>query len=288
MQRDTGVLRGHELRNRTVLDVDPANDQLLMQGPLVEVRGLTAKYRHRVALASVSAGFTGGVTGVLGPNGAGKTTLLSAIATGRGVPVGTIQVAGNDIASRRGRRQARRDIGWLPQRFDLSSTMTVLNSVEYAAWANGVAADAASEAAHLALAAVGLAERANDRVRTLSGGQRQRVGLAASVAHQPRILLLDEPTAGLDPDQRARFRSYVTSLGKGKLVILATHLLEDVRQACDRVLVLVHGGVAFEGSPTALANLGESSRVDPLESPLESGYRSLLEAANTPHPEARR
>lgn len=218
------------------------------------------------------------MVGLLGPNGSGKTTLLSALATMGVITSGSIRVGGHDLSTPDGRRDARKLVGWLPQRFDLASTMTVIDAVRYAAWANGVPAAESRSAAERALAVVDLTGRAYDRVRRLSGGQRQRVGLAASVAHDPRVVLLDEPTVGLDPEQRVRFRSYLRAAGTGRTTIMATHLLEDVRQTCDRLVVLLHGRVAFDGLSADLAARGEGID-DPLESPFERGYRLLLEQA---------
>jgi len=156
--------------------------------------------------------------------------------------------------------------------------MTVGNTVRFAAWANGVEASQAYASAELALETVGLLDRSGDRVRALSGGQRQRLGLAASLAHDPSVLLLDEPTVGLDPEQRARFRSYLRTASVGRTVLVATHLLEDISQACDEVVVLVDGAPTFKGTPVDLAQLGGGPE-DLLESPLERGYRLLLEEA---------
>jgi ABC-2 type transport system ATP-binding protein len=246
---------------------------------VIEVRQLTIAHRGSLALDNVTLVFQEGVVGILGPNGAGKTTLLSALATGRSPTHGSITVEGHDVATREGRQMARHLIGWLPQRFDLAGGMSTIEAVQYAAWANGVSVADSRHAAEYALQVMDLSERSHVRVRHLSGGQRQRLGLAACLAHDPKVLLLDEPTVGLDPEQRVRFRSYLRDVSAGRTVILATHLLEDVRHACDAVVVLLRGRVAFSGKPSELASLG-GDQTDPHESHLERGYRSLLERSD--------
>ncbi len=242
---------------------------------VVEIRELTVDYRRVRALDQASLTLPEGVCGLLGPNGAGKSTLLTVLATVGRISGGSVAIGGHDIATAAGRRAARRLIGWLPQRFDLAGGMRVGDAVRYAAWANGVEPRETRGAARTALGVVDLQDRERDRVRDLSGGQRQRLGLAASLAHSPRVVLLDEPTAGLDPEQRVRFRSYLRAVGEGRTVLFATHLLEDVRGTCNDLVVLAGGRVGFQGAPTELAALGEDVD-DPLESPFERGYRRLL------------
>lgn len=246
------------------------------------VQELTVHFRSRRALDAVSLSFPPGVVGILGPNGAGKTTLLSVLATGLRVPAGRAWVGGHDLGTGAGRRAARGLIGWLPQRFDLAGGMTVLDTVAYAAWANGVDAKESADRAAAALTMVDLDDKMNERVRRLSGGQRQRLGLAASLAHQPEVLLLDEPTVGLDPQQRVRFRSSVRAAAKLRTVVLSTHLLEDVSSLCDQVAVIDQGKVLFFGSTAQLSERGsvamsngDQGSAAPI-SPIEAGYLDVL------------
>jgi len=249
----------------------------------LEVKDLTVAFRgRRLALDNLTLRVEGGVVGILGPNGAGKTTLLSVLATVLRVPVGSAWVGGHDVGTAAGRQAARQVIGWLPQRFDLAGGMTLRDTVAYAAWANGVAARDRYASAIEALRLVDLEERAPERVRRLSGGQRQRLGLAAAVAHRPTVLLLDEPTAGLDPQQRVRFRHSIRAAAQLRTVLLSSHLLEDIGQVCDTVVVLDGGRILFDGSPKQMVSLGaedlpsdrdESSTV---ASPLEAGYLRIL------------
>ncbi|BDZ56811.1 ABC transporter ATP-binding protein [Barrientosiimonas endolithica] len=246
----------------------------------VEVRGLTVAYRRRNALSDVSLAAAPGVTALLGPNGAGKTTLLSVLATAQPVGAGVAFVDGQDVGTREGRAAARDVLGWLPQRFDLAGGMSLLDTVAFAAWANGVAEREVFGHASAALDRVDLAGRGRERVRTLSGGQRQRLGLAAATAHGPSVLLLDEPTAGLDPEQRVHFRRSVRS-ATDATVLLSTHLLDDAVQAADQVVILAEGTVRFVGSPDDLARLG-SARGPGTESAHEAGYLVALHGDEKP------
>ncbi|GAA2669714.1 hypothetical protein GCM10010428_25530 [Actinosynnema pretiosum subsp. pretiosum] len=158
--------------------------------------------------------------------------------------------------SPRGRDEGKASpVGFVPQRFSLAGEMRVFDTVAYAAWVNGVARRECGTAAAHALDPVGLADRSKTRVRALSGGQRQRVGIAAALAHEPGLLVLDEPTAGLDPGQRLRLREVVAALGATRAVLLSTHLIEDISHSCDRAGVLAAGRMAFDGTERELTAL---------------------------------
>lgn len=246
----------------------------------IQVKALSVGFRGtRRALDGVSLTIGSGVVGILGPNGAGKTTLLSVLATALRVPRDVAWVGGHDVGTRSGRAAARQLLGWLPQRFDLAGGMTVQDTVAYAAWANGVDVDKSVKLAKDALALVDLSDRAGDRVRRLSGGQRQRLGLAAAIAHQPAVLLLDEPSVGLDPQQRVRFRASIRAAAGDRVVLLSSHLLEDVTQVCDRVAVMNHGRLLFLGSTKELATRAHAGGRAPKDdmTPLEAGYLRVLE-----------
>ncbi|WP_239129357.1 ATP-binding cassette domain-containing protein [Sinosporangium siamense] len=200
-----------------------------------------------------------GVTGLMGPNGAGKTTLLSLLVTLAAPQHGRVLIGEHDVSRPAGRREARRLLGFVPQRFSLAGELTVADTVSYAAWVNGVPRRACGGAAAGALALVDAAALAARKVRTLSGGERQRVGIAAALAHDPRILVLDEPTVGLDPGQRLRAREVIARLGASRTVLLSTHLVEDVAHLCERVGVLAAGRIAFQGTFAELEALAEDS-----------------------------
>jgi ABC-2 type transport system ATP-binding protein len=205
-----------------------------------------------------------GVTGLLGPNGAGKTTLLSVIVGLLRPKAGSVAVHGHDDAA----------FGFVPQRFSMAGGMRLYDAISYTAWINGV--HDRDAAAHKALAAVDLAAKADDRIKTLSGGQRQRAGIAAGLAHEPDVLVLDEPTVGLDAGQRWRVRDLIAEIGRTRPVIVSTHLLEDVSHMCDRVGVLAGGRLVFDGTVAELeASGGSRAR----RSSIEAGYEQLLETS---------
>jgi ABC-2 type transport system ATP-binding protein len=226
----------------------------------VHVQGIVAGYGRRQVLRGVDWVVRPGVTGLLGPNGAGKTTLLS-------VMVGLLRPKAGSISVGDAR------FGFVPQRFSMAGGMRLIDAISYTAWINGV--DDRDAAARRALAAVDLTGEAGQRVKTLSGGQRQRAGIAAGLAHEPDVLVLDEPTVGLDTGQRWRVRDLIAEIGRTRPVIVSTHLLEDVSHVCERVGVLSGGRLVFDGT---VAELEVSDGARARRSPIEAGYERLLES----------
>lgn len=219
-----------------------------------------------------------GITAVLGPNGAGKSTLLDAVGGTRHPPPGKVFLDGFDLGSPQGRRAVRGSVGYLPQHFDLAGALTLRNTVMYAGWCNGLERIEMEGAADRALEQVGLAGLAHRRCRSLSGGERQRLGLAAAIAHSPETLILDEPTVGMDPDQRVRVRTCLAAIRSTTTIVISTHLLDDVSQVADRVIVLASGRVVWDGTPAELSALDDRAHVDRVgESSIEFGYRRVLE-----------
>ncbi len=244
--------------------------------PAVRLTGVTARYGDVTALSAVDLTLARGIVGLIGPNGAGKTTLLSVVSGTRRPDQGECRLHGLSLADRRSRRAALQGFGILPQSFDLAPHMRVQDVVAYAGWCNGLRRRDLDEAVGAAIDAVGLTPSAQRRVRTLSGGERQRVGLAAATAHRPSILVLDEPTVGLDPEQRVQFRAHLAAMASDNLVLLTTHLLEDVAHVADRVLVMTGGAVVFDGTAADLAGHGRTSGPHtPGSSALELGYLAL-------------
>jgi len=215
------------------------------------------------------------VTALLGPNGAGKTTLLRTLATVQPHRTGELVIGGQLVASEAQARRARRQVGYLPQRFGFDPRMRVSDFVCYGGWLRGLPQREWRGATTAALTHVGLADRAGQTMGSLSGGMRQRAAIAWAIVGQPKLVLLDEPTVGLDPQQRLRFREIVTSL-TGATVLLSTHLIDDVDAVCDRVIVMNAGRVLFEGPTDELKALEQASM--PGHTPLERAYMSLLPA----------
>ncbi len=221
--------------------------------PTVSASGLSLRYGGTRALDGVSLRLTGGVTGLLGPNGAGKTTLLRVLATALPADRGAFTVLGHDPGTARGRQEVRRRLGYLPQTPGFHPDFTAFEFVDYVAILKEITDRAARHReVRRVLDEVGLADVRGKRIRKLSGGMRQRVALGAALVGDPGFLVLDEPTVGLDPEQRMRFRELIAGAGEGRTVLLSTHQTEDVAMLCHRVLVMAGGRVRFEGTPAEL------------------------------------
>ncbi|MFF4413292.1 ATP-binding cassette domain-containing protein [Streptosporangium sp. NPDC001559] len=216
-----------------------------------------------------------GVLGLLGPNGAGKTTLLRTLATAIPPRQGTVRICGSLVDSSRAARRVRHNIGYLPQHFGFYPSFSVYDFVRYCAWLRGVPGSTVDAAVHEAIEFVDLASRRKDTLKSLSGGMVRRCGIASAIVGWPRLVLLDEPTVGLDPAQRLEFRSVIRRLREaGTAVVLSTHLVEDVAAVCDTVSVLHEGRMIWQGPPDRLA---ASARPEvEADTPLERGYMSVL------------
>jgi ABC-2 type transport system ATP-binding protein len=220
-----------------------------MTAPLIEVHHLTKRFGDRAAVDRISfAAHQGEIVGLLGPNGAGKTTTMRML-TGFMPPTeGTARIAGHDIIQ--DSIAARRSVGYLPERVPVYPDMTVLGYVEY--WARLRGARHARARAETVLKHVDLYDRRRMLVRHLSKGMRQRLGLAQALVHNPPVILLDEPTIGIDPEQVIEVRQMVRRLGQDHTVLFSTHLLFEAEQVCDRVLILNRGMIAAQGKPGEL------------------------------------
>ena len=236
----------------------------------VQAEGLRVRAGRKMAVDGLDLSLGKGVHGLLGPNGAGKTTLIRALATVLRPASGTLTLLGGQ-----GQRALRRRIGYLPQNFGFYKRFTVREFVEYIAWLKEMSKEDIPGSVQRAIDRVGLADRADDRMKTLSGGMVRRVGIAQAIVNDPDILLLDEPTAGLDPAQRVRFRELVQELGQDSCVLISTHLVEDVATACSDVVLFAEGKLVFQGTPDELAAAGTAEHVG--DSPIERGYSALLD-----------
>jgi ABC-2 type transport system ATP-binding protein len=222
----------------------------------VRADGVVLRYGRTTALDGVSLSLGTGVTGLLGPNGAGKTTLLRVVATAVRPDAGSVTAFGHDVLSGPGRLALRRRLGYLPQDPGFHPSFTAFEFVDYVAILKELTVRSARHAeVRRVLAQVGLDAQRGKRMRALSGGMRQRVALAAALVGDPALLILDEPTVGLDPEQRMRFRELFADLGEGRSVLLSTHQTEDVMSLCRTVVVIDQGRVRFSGAPTDLAGL---------------------------------
>ena len=191
--------------------------------------------------------------GLLGPNGAGKSTLMKLLVAALLPTSGSILVDGQPLA--RGERQLKARLGYLPQDFGLFDELTVTQFLDYMAALKGLRE--AKAAIQRAIQAVNLEEKARAKIRTLSGGQRQRVGIAQALLGDPAFLIFDEPTVGLDPEERIHFRNLFSQAARDRLVLLSTHIIEDVQSVCSRLLVLHQGRLRFDGTPEELIRAAE-------------------------------
>ncbi|MET7637151.1 ATP-binding cassette domain-containing protein [Streptomyces sp. NPDC005438] len=249
--------------------------------PVARLTALSQGYRGRRVIEELDLSLHSGVTGLLGPNGAGKTTLFRTLATIAPPQSGELELFGRPVTDEKRAREARRHIGYLPQDFGFYPSFSLTDFVRYSAWLREVPSTRADTATTEALAAVGLADRAKDRMKSLSGGMLRRAGIAAAIVGSPSLILLDEPTVGLDPAQRLDFRQLIRSLARtGSAIVLSTHLVEDVGAACDTVLVLHDGRLRHRGTPRQLAD--QAAPTAPGDSPLERGYMTVL---GHPHPD---
>ena len=186
--------------------------------------------------------------GLVGPNGAGKSTLMKLLVAGLLPTGGTISV--DDVPLSRCEKKLKEKLGYLPQDFGLYDELTVREFLDYMAALKGIRDSKA--AIESAILATGLEEKRKARIKTLSGGQRQRVGIAQALLGTPEFLILDEPTVGLDPEERIRFRNFFSQTAQDKLVLLSTHIIEDVQSVCDRLIVIDRGQILFIGRPEEL------------------------------------
>jgi ABC-type multidrug transport system ATPase subunit len=242
-------------------------------GATVVVSELRASIGRRRVLDGVAFEATGGLVCLAGANGAGKSTLLRVLC-GLQPFAGTARVGPADLATRRGRRAAHALVGYLPQESEVWVDLTVAESVLYTGWLHRLAD--LEGAAVRALESVGLVDRAGERAGSLSVGMRRRLALAQAIVHDPPVLLLDEPTAGVDVAHRARFRDLLRGLGEDRTVLFASHLTEELEHLADRILVVDAGRLCFDGTAAAL---GEGAQPAAGEHPLEAALRRLGSAA---------
>lgn len=227
---------------------------------MIEARNLSRRYGDFTAVHDVSFSLDEGeIVGILGPNGAGKTTTIRMI-TGFLPPTrGRVTVAGKDLFTEP--RRARRDLGYLPETVALYTEMRVEEYLGYRARLEGMSRKESPAAIDRTIEACLLGDVRHQIIGTLSKGYRQRVGLAAAILHEPRVLVLDEPTIGLDPKQIIAIRELIRELGRQRTLLLSTHILPEVELLCHRVLIIDRGRIVAQGSPEELRAGWHGNRV---------------------------
>ena len=208
----------------------------------LELESITKFYGKYPALQNVSATLTEGVYGLLGPNGAGKTTLINILIGILPASGGVIHLDGENTVQMGGRYFDQ--IGYMPQYPQFYANFTVQEFLDYMCQVKGVAN--AKESIDAALVFVNLEENRSKRIGALSGGMRQRLGIAQALLNDPSLLIVDEPTAGLDPKERVRFRKLIAGLGQDTIVLLSTHIVSDVEKIADHMLMMSEGKIIFD------------------------------------------
>src|SRR5512147_2924552 len=226
---------------------------------MIKVSGLTKDYGSRRAVHNLSFDAQQGeIVGFLGPNGAGKTTTMRILTSYMPPTEGTALVAGYDVVEES--MEVRKRVGYLPETVPLYNDMTALDYLKYMADLRKI--PNSEERAYETLEMVNLGDRATSYIGNFSKGMRQRVGLAQALIHRPEVLILDEPTIGLDPAQVVEMRNVIREIGKDRTVLLSTHILSEAQQICDRVLIINKGKIVTEDTPENLqARLVGAQRV---------------------------
>lgn len=212
---------------------------------------LTKQYENKIAVDRVSLQLTNGVYGLLGANGAGKTTFMRMLCGILKPTSGTVTFDGMDVSS----EEYRAELGYLPQDFGYYPDFNGMDFLLYMASLKGLTKTEAKRKSKKLLELVSLSDVAKKKIATYSGGMKQRLGIAQALLNDPKIIILDEPTAGLDPKERVRFRNLIKELGTESIVLLSTHIVSDIERIADTVLMMKAGQIVFNGSADEIDDL---------------------------------
>lgn len=212
---------------------------------------LTKQYENKIAVDRVSLQLTNGVYGLLGANGAGKTTFMRMLCGILKPTSGTVTFDGMDVSS----EEYRAELGYLPQDFGYYPDFDGMDFLLYMASLKGLTKTEAKRKSKKLLELVSLSDVAKKKIATYSGGMKQRLGIAQALLNDPKIIILDEPTAGLDPKERVRFRNLIKELGTESIVLLSTHIVSDIEHIADTVLMMKAGQIVFNGSADEIDDL---------------------------------
>ncbi len=220
----------------------------------IVIENVCKSYGKKQALKNVSLTINKGMFGLLGRNGAGKTTLMKALVPLHGINGGSISVCGIPIERA---REVRSITGYLPQDFAMYPNMTAYECLDYLGNLSGMDKKLRRERIDTLLKKVNLSDKRNAKFKSLSGGMKRRLGIAQALLHSPRTLIVDEPTAGLDPEERIRFRNLLCEIAEERIVILSTHIVGDIEAACENIAVFNEGEVLWQGTVTGLISEAE-------------------------------
>ena len=218
----------------------------------ISITGLTKRFGSKVALDNIDLDIPQGMFGLLGPNGAGKTTLMKIISTLLKKNDGEISICGTPVEKT---RDIRKIIGYLPQDFSMYANMTAYDALDYLAVLSGMSKSDRRIKVPETLEKVNLLDQKKTRVKSMSGGMQRRLGIAQAIIHDPRVIIVDEPTAGLDPEERVRFRNMLCEIARDRVVLLSTHIVGDIEATCEEIAILNHGHFIFRGRIVELLNM---------------------------------
>lgn len=218
-----------------------------VKGMELSMECLTKQYGPKTAVNGISACLSNGVYGLLGANGAGKTTMMRMLCGILTPTSGRILCNGRDISEMGS--QYREILGYLPQDFGAYPDYKAMEFMLYLAALKGISRHDAAKRCRILLGTVGLEQAAGKKIRTFSGGMKQRLGIAQAMLNRPGVLILDEPTAGLDPKERVRFRNLLAGYGENRIVLLSTHIVSDIEAIADQILLMKDGSIILQGTP---------------------------------------
>lgn len=220
----------------------------------IKIRNLNQYYGRKQALTNVNLTIETGMFGLLGRNGAGKTTLMKVLSTLLPISEGTVTVCGKNVEQA---KEIRKIVGYLPQDFSMYPDMTVWEAMDYLGALSGLRADERRKRIPVLLKKVNLQNARRKKIKALSGGMKRRLGIAQAILHNPQVLIVDEPTAGLDPEERVRFRNLLCEIAEERIVILSTHIVGDIEATCEDIAVLDEGHIIYHGSVSDLIRMAE-------------------------------
>ncbi|MCI9216409.1 ABC transporter ATP-binding protein [Lachnospiraceae bacterium 42-17] len=220
----------------------------------IKIRNLNQYYGKKQALKNVNLTIETGMFGLLGRNGAGKTTLMKVLATLLPKSEGEVTVCGTNVSRA---QEVRKNTGYLPQEFSMYPNMTVYEAMDYLGVLSGLSKSERKQRIPKLLERVNLLENRRKKVKALSGGMKRRLGIAQAILHDPKVLIVDEPTAGLDPEERVRFRNLLCEIAEDRIVILSTHIVGDIEATCENIAVLDEGEIIYKGTVSELTGMAE-------------------------------